>query len=159
MRSKGLLIFLLFAVLSLGYGGDGPWSLYLAKVSKAGPEEAAPEETEPSTIAEDVGLPFAREHFYWRMKGRRDPFVPLIVAKGEKSPGLNINNVALVGTMWGPEGILALVTEKGGTGHVLKEGDKVAGGRVADITEDSLTFELSQFGIVTEVTFHLKGKE
>jgi hypothetical protein len=119
---------------------------------------APPGEEMPDTLfPEVVELPFHKEIFAWVEGDRRDPFKPLI-GEGvtEGAGGLNVNNVSLVGTMWGPEGMLALVRERGGTGHVLREGDKVAGGRVASITQDSITFVMTQFGFVTEITFHLK---
>ncbi len=168
-----LLIALSLSLLSVSCGerDESPFTYPLNKVAgmfqqtvkesdPAGTVErsAGPGEEEPDVSLEDVELPFVTEHFYYEAKGRRDPFEPLITATGE-TPGLNINNVTLVGTMWGPGGMLALVKEKGGVGHVLKQGDRVAGGRVTRVTQGSITFEMDQFGVVTEVTFQLKGEE
>ncbi len=157
--------------VSCGEKEESPFTYPFAKVagmlqskgneSNPGPSsdtDVSAEVEQPGILLEDVELPFVMEHFYYEAKGRRDPFDPLITETKE-APGLNINNVALVGTMWGPGGMLALVKEKGGVGHVLKEGDRVAGGRVTRITEGSITFEMDQFGVVTEVTFQLKAEE
>jgi hypothetical protein len=53
---------------------------------------------------------------------------------------------------------MAVVKERGATGHVLREGDKVSGGEVEEITMESITFRLSEFGIVTRYTLTLKGE-
>jgi hypothetical protein len=103
-----------------------------------------------------VELPFEREIFEYVKEGRRDPFVPLVPKEEGAEP--NVNNLTLTGTIWGFGGPMAVVKEKGATGHVLREGDKVSGGEVEEITMSSITFRLSEYGVVTRYTLTLKGE-
>jgi len=123
-------------------------------------EEAIPETTLTDTTIEsietEVELPFERELFDYVREGRRDPFAALVPKEEGSDP--NVNNLALNGIIWGFAGDLAVVKEKGGKGHVLREGDRVSGGKVEEITRDSITFRLSEFGVVTRYTLNLKGE-
>ncbi len=103
-----------------------------------------------------VELPFEREIFEYIKEGRRDPFLPLVPKEEGAEP--NVNNLTLTGIIWGFGGPMAVVKEKGATGHVLREGDKVSGGEVEEITMSSITFRLSEYGVVTRYTLTLKGE-
>ena len=92
--------------------------------------------------------------FNYRDEGRRDPFETLF-----KGMELNVENVKLVGTIWGPKGRFALLREPGGTGYVVGIGDKIADGRVVDITSSSVTFEIRKFGVTSKVTRVLEEEE
>ncbi|MFQ5905200.1 MAG: hypothetical protein ACE5JA_01370 [bacterium] len=127
---------------------------------EAPPEEAVPETTSTEILIEsieaEVELPFERELFNYVKEGRRDPFVALVPKEEGSDP--NVNNLTLRGIIWGFAGDMAVVKEKGGRGHVLREGSRVSGGEVEDITHDSITFRLSEFGVVTRYTLTLKGE-
>jgi hypothetical protein len=121
-------------------------------------EEAPAESTEilDDSLRAEVELPFEREIFVYEVEDRRDPFDPLVPKEEGAEP--NVNNLALNGIIWGFAGPMAVVKERGATGHVLREGDKVSGGEVEEITMESITFRLSEFGIVTRYTLTLKGE-
>lgn len=124
-------------------------------------EEVSADTLEPGAVPDEslraeVELPFEREIFVYELEDRRDPFVPLVPKEEGAEP--NVNNLTLTGIIWGYAGPMAVVKEKGATGHVLREGDKVSGGEVEEITMDSVTFRLSEFGIVTRYTLTLKGE-
>jgi len=70
-------------------------------------------------------------------KGRRDPFVPLIVAR-EKA-GLEVSSVKLVGIIDGSH-LLALVEAPDGLGYIVKPGDVLGNGQVTDVAPSSITF-------------------
>ena len=70
-------------------------------------------------------------------KGRRDPFVPLNVAK--EKPGLEVSAVKLVGIIDGSH-LLALVEAPDGLGYIVKPGDVLGNGHVTDVTPSSITF-------------------
>ena len=121
----------------------------------------APADTAIGTVVDEslraeVELPFEREIFVYEIEERRDPFTPLVPKEEGAEP--NVDNLTLDGIIWGYAGPMAVVKEKGATGHVLRKGDKVSGGEVEDITSDSITFRLSEFGIVTRYTLTLKGE-
>jgi hypothetical protein len=74
-------------------------------------------------------------------KGRRDPFVPIVVAK-EKPGGLVIGTLKLAGVIQGRTR-LALIEAPDGLGYILKPGDTLGDGRVTEITQNAVTFAVA----------------
>ncbi|MEA1912805.1 MAG: hypothetical protein U9N06_03090 [candidate division WOR-3 bacterium] len=95
---------------------------------------------------------------YYSDIGKPDPFRSLLAGKEEKEKEVNVDLAKLVGIIWGKNGYLALLKE-GNRGYVLREGDRVIDGRVLKITEDTITFLLSRFGLQNEITMQLKKQE
>ncbi len=106
----------------------------------------------------DINEALKWEIFVYSDRGKEDPFNPL-VTKGASEKGLQVEDAELVGTIWGPNGYIALVKEIGGSGYVLREGDKVINGYVERIDKNSITFRLQQFEQVQKVVLYLKSKE
>ena len=73
-------------------------------------------------------------------KGRRDPFVPIVLAKDK--PGLSILTFKLTGVI-GSHPPLALVEASDGIGYILKPGDTLGDGRVTEITQSTVTFAVA----------------
>ena len=73
-------------------------------------------------------------------KGRRDPFVPIVLAKDK--PGLSILTFKLTGVI-GSHPPLALVEASDGIGYILKPGDTLGDGRVTEITQSTVTFTVA----------------
>jgi len=119
-------------------------------------DDPGTEAVEPDTAVTDtveVDLPFAIETYSYRIKGRRDPFISLVKKEEEgisEKRKVNVENLMLLGVMWGPSGKVAILNDQAGLGHVLRVNDRVAGGKVVSITRNSIVFELRQFGIVTK---------
>jgi len=130
--------------------------LYVAASNAAVPESQ--ESLPPIDTLVEVKKALKWEKFYYSDRGKRDPFTPLLGAgvKKELARGLNVEQAELIGTIWGIDGYIALVKEKGGVGYVLKEGDRVVGGRVANITQNSITFNMLQYGVRSKITLKLK---
>ncbi len=171
-----LFIFLLFFALYLsGCGGGNPFNFFIGKmtktVEKEKPKTAPPPETKKGTLLADSlkktpGTPMTEEdsvkiletalgieYFHYSSGGRRDPFETLF--KGRE---LNVENVKLVGTIWGPKGRFALLKEPKGKGFVIGIGDRIADGRVIDITNKSVTFLITKFGVSSRVMLVLEEK-
>lgn len=106
----------------------------------------------------DVNEALKWEIFVYTDRGKNDPFNPL-VTKGTSEKGLQVEDAELVGTIWGPNGYIALVKEIGGSGYVLREGDRVINGYVEKIEKNSITFRLQQFEQVQKIVLYLKSKE
>jgi len=102
---------------------------------------------------------FPVEHFQYQTKGRRDPFVPLIAGEGKGMGRLNIDNLTLIGIISGDRGRVALVKDGLQKGHILRKGDKVAGGWVSDVTSNSIIFAIEHAGIVSRYEIELEKKE
>jgi len=101
---------------------------------------------------------FPVEHFKYQAKGRRDPFIPLIT--GSKGAGrLNIDNLTLIGIISGDRGRIALVKDGLNKGHILRKGDKVAGGWVSEVTSNSIIFAIEHAGIISRFELELERKE
>ena len=144
-------ILILIAVLVLVFGSTS--ALFCQELG-----EETPSETTLSAFSDEsleVELPFEREIYHYPKIGRRDPFLPLVPKKDVTVP--SINNLVLVGIIWGYAGKVAVIKERGGVGYVMRVADPVAGGHVETITTDSVTFVLEEFGVVTRYTLTLKG--
>lgn len=105
-------------------------------------------------MTEAEGL--AAENYEYRSAGRRDPFVPLITAEPvqpeddeNRKPG--VNDIAIVGFVWGPREHLALAETFWGTGLLLHEGDRLRDGRVLRITPDAVTVRQDGFGVSRQI--------
>jgi Tfp pilus assembly protein PilP len=98
--------------------------------AKPGPV-ALPKEPEPGPALPPLS---------YDAKGRRDPFVPIVLAKGK--PGLSILTFKLTGVI-GSRPPLALVEASDGIGYILKPGDTLGDGRVTEITQNAVTFAVA----------------
>jgi type IV pilus assembly protein PilO len=98
-----------------------------------------------------------RETYSYNPMNRRDPFVPLVTKEGYMATAgaLNTEDLALIGTMWGSTGRVALVKDSGEKGYVLKPGDRVAGGKVLEVKEDAVIFEINAYGTISRMTLRL----
>jgi len=130
--------------------------LYIAAGNAAVPQPQ--ESLSPIDTLVEVKKALKWEKFYYSDREKRDPFVPLlgIGVKKELAKGLSVEQAELVGTIWGTNGYIALVKEKGGVGYVLQKGDRVAGGRVSEVTQNSITFNMIQYGVKSKITLKLK---
>jgi hypothetical protein len=114
----------------------------------------------PTTPPADTLFPV--EKWQYNVKGRRDPFVPLIgtdLSPGGKASHLSVENLTLIGILWGERGYYALVKDGVNQGYILKRGDRVVGGKVSEIVRDGVIFELTQAGVVTKYELKLQEKE
>ena len=114
----------------------------------------------PTTPPADTLFPV--EEWQYNIKGRRDPFVPLIgtdLSPGGKASHLSVENLTLIGILWGERGYYALVKDGVNQGYILKRGDRVVGGKVSEIVRDGVIFELTQAGVVTKYELKLQEKE
>lgn len=105
---------------------------------------------------------FPIEKWNYRQAGRRDPFVPLTgyeLAEGGKASHLSVENLTLIGILWGDKGYYGLVKDGLNNGYILKTGDKVAGGRVAEINRQGIIFEIIHAGVSTKYELLLQQKE
>lgn len=105
---------------------------------------------------------FPIEKWQYNIKGRRDPFVPLIgtdLSRSGKASHLSVENLTLIGVLWGDRGYYALVKDGVNQGYILKKGDIVVGGKVAEINREGVTFDMTQAGVVTKYELRLQEKE
>lgn len=142
-------------------------------VTSAGAEEAPRlanvvgtlAEKPPAAAAEDTSAPLPvslRENTYFYASfGTRDPFKSLL--GGDFEPRLqelvDLHSAELVGVVWEPDEILAMVQDAQGFGYSLRPGDAVKNGKVTSITQDALVARLNIFGQMTSVTLRLQHEE
>ncbi|MFA6472708.1 MAG: hypothetical protein WCU00_11780, partial [Candidatus Latescibacterota bacterium] len=95
-------------------------------------------------------LKYSRPNYDYNSGGKRDPFnslAPEQVKENMKIKGLfNYDKAALQGIVHADNSRYALVVDSDKFGHVLREGDKVLGGNVTQITDDSVYFHIVKFG-------------
>ena len=148
-KQASLGAFGLIVALGVGgcSGGDTPSTPLSAKPAPPVAAKPAPPATTPAP---------ARVEYTYEIKGRRDPFRPLILprtaevkgprkAKSERE-GLQVAELKLAGIIWERSGAYALVETPTGKGYVLRINDRIGedfGARVAKITPDAVTFEVS----------------
>lgn len=132
---------LALALLASGCGGGTPPSPPPAAGAPA-PGAAATAAAKPGPVAlpkePEPGPPLAP--LSYDAKGRRDPFVPIVLAKDK--PGLSILTFKLTGVI-GSRPPLALVEASDGIGYILKPGDTLGDGRVTEITQSTVTFAVA----------------
>ena len=113
-------------------------------------------------VAPSADTLFPIEKWEYNTKGRRDPFVPLIgteLSRSGKASHLSVENITLIGILWGDRGYYALVKDGVNQGYILKRGDRVVGGKVAEINRQGIIFEMTQAGVVTKYELRLQEKE
>ncbi len=137
----------LFVVVPLGLtgcsGGGSPTPSPAPLPRPAQPAQANP--------AAPVAAAPARPTYVYEIRGRRDPFRPLIeprvkaIKTGPKVglAALEVNEIKLSGIIWEQRGFLALVEAPDGKGYVLRVNDTIGrDARVSKITPESVTFEV-----------------
>lgn len=116
----------------------------------------------PTTPTEDADTLFTVEKWTYKQGGRRDPFEPLVgldLGEGGKASHLSVENLTLIGVLWGDKGYYGLVKDGLNNGYILKKGDRVAGGRVAEINRQGIIFEITHAGVKTKYELRLQQKE
>lgn len=128
----------------------------------------------PAAVCEDAGVPAAqaeplslsdadsilgREHFYYSSLGKRDPFASLLAGEFEDSGPdgvIDVDQVKLVGVMWGDTDRFALVEDSSGYSYILREGDRVRHGSVVRLEENRLVAQINFFGMTRTVVLTLE---
>jgi hypothetical protein len=137
---------LALALLASGCGGGAPPSPPPAAGAPApGAAATATAAAKPGPVAlpkePEPGPPLPP--LSYDAKGRRDPFVPIVLAKDK--PGLSIMTFKLTGVIRSHPP-LALVEASDGIGYILKPGDTLGDGRVTEITQNAVTFAVAARG-------------
>ena len=130
--------------------------------SVAGPLQARPDS---AVAGEDTVAPLPvslRENsYFYGSFGTRDPFQSLL--SGDFEPRLqdlvDLHTVTLVGVIWEPDEIMAMVQDTQGFGYSLRPGDAVKNGVVTSITPDAVSARLNIFGQSSQMTLRLQHEE
>ncbi|MFH1679176.1 MAG: hypothetical protein ABIH26_00875 [Candidatus Eisenbacteria bacterium] len=95
----------------------------------------------------------------YRSFGLRDPMLPLVTPDGEQDEEMrfSVYRLTLVGVAWRTGERVGLLEDPGRKSYLYRVGEWTKdGGRVADITENSITFTHVRFGEMTRFTLRLK---
>jgi len=102
--------------------------------------------------------PLRENSYFYGAFGTRDPFRSLLA--GDFEPRLqelvDINTVQLVGVIWEPDDIAAMVQDSQGFGYTLRSGDALKNGQVVAVKRDALVARLNVFGQTTQVTLRMQ---
>jgi len=100
---------------------------------------------------------FLGEKFFYERRGKRDPFEAITVVD-ENDSLLSVGGASLIGIIQKGGNFVALLKDREGKGFILKEGDRVRGGKVVKITEDRVIFFVRELGTSRKVVLQLKNK-
>jgi type IV pilus assembly protein PilO len=130
-----------------------------AEAADAAPADAS---LSPSQISADrINAIRANEYFY-QSYGKGDPFATLVNGEFQQTGAaelVDVNSASLVGVMWGQDDRFALVEDGEGFGYILRVGDQVRNGRVVSIRKNSLTAQVTLYGITSNVVLKLDNLE
>lgn len=103
-----------------------------------------------------------RRAVHYSSGGRRDPFKPLW-GEGEVQFGLlplpDVENLTLVGILEDSSGFRALLEGPNGYGYIMRKGDKVKDGYVAQVTKEKIVFQVVEYGWTRTVVLKMKIKK
>ena len=96
--------------------------------------------------------------YFYSAFGTTDPFSSLLAGSfdSKKQEIVDVHTVQLVGVIWEPDEIAAMVQDAQGYGYTLRPGDVVKNGTIVAIKRDALVARLNIFGQTTQVTLHLQ---
>ncbi len=94
------------------------------------------------------------EPYFYQSSALRDPFAALLVAGGEEVADgpLEVDDLIVVGILWGANDRFALVQTVGGKNMILRQGDRISNGRVVAVSLDGITVRVSHYGVAKTVT-------
>jgi hypothetical protein len=101
------------------------------------------------------------EPIVYKSGDRRDPFRALI--SNEKKEGeivtdlLQFEDAVLTGIVWSAGDYVAMVRDKDGKSFFLREGDQIYQGRVVEVEQSKVVFEVSEFGDYRRITLEVQG--
>jgi len=145
------------AVGSVASGANAPVNEAEAVEEAADPLAGATQMT-----AEEAAAALVPEFYEYRNGWRRDPFATLVADRNElpsdeRVPG--IDDLVIVGILWGPREALALIETPWGRSLVLRAGDSVRDGHVVAIAPDGVTMEQQEFGLSRRVVLPIVSGE
>ncbi len=96
----------------------------------------------------------SHEPYFYQSAGLRDPFAPLLVAGAKQLADgpIDVDDLIVVGILWGARDRFALVQTPGGRSMILRQGDRISNGRVTAVSLDGITVRVSHYGVVKTVT-------
>jgi len=93
------------------------------------------------------------EPYLYQSAGARDPFVSLLAeeTEGDLSP-LRLDELIVVGILWGERDRFALVETRRGKNMILRKGDTVGTGHVVEVLPDGLRLKYRYYGVIRTIT-------
>ena len=140
-----------------GQSGPGQAAAAAPKLGLADNPELANKLAQEKLAAEDEKKRIEPEEnrVTYNSFGRRDPFIP--VEQGATDNGIDIDQMKVVGIIWQSSQPMAVLehNREAGVSFTVKEGDPVHNGRVARISHDAVTFDISEYGISRSYSLRL----
>jgi hypothetical protein len=118
--------------------------------------EAMPDTDQAELYDEEETGPIMQKTTAYTASFLRDPFYSLVAAGADRgSRLLDVSGAAMVGSVWGESGVIALLEDDAGRSYALRVGDRVVNGSVVSVTPASITFSITIFGLTKSVTLEL----
>ncbi len=110
-----------------------------------------------------TGKPKLRENsYYYGAFNRRDPFRSLVSGKfvrQDRMTLIELSAVELVGVVQGELDRFAMLEDDKGFNYILRVGDRVRGGTVVSIGDQTLVARVTNFGQTSKFTLHLVDRK
>lgn len=121
-------------------------------------EKAAADTSSVETLTE-----FSREPVAYSKEGRRDPFASLApkeTSTNKKIKDLfNYEDSLIRGIVTAEDDLYALAVDKDGFSYVLRESDRVYGGRVRDITREAVYLSIVKYGRAMSIILRMESSK
>ncbi len=145
-----------------------------AATASPAPDRAVPEPAEEAVSLDEVPpvvlvtplveeIRDSRENLPpYRSFGFRDPMIPLVTPFAEEGvqARFSVHSLVLVGVAWSGGDRAALLEDPAGKSWLFRSGEWLPdGGRVVDVTENSITFAHVRYGETNRFTLRLETRE
>lgn len=99
-----------------------------------------------------------REVFKYPRTGRDDPFdLPLGKPMDPEGLGISVNELTLDGVLFSTEASsIAIMSLPNGQSFLVRTGDRIGIATVTSIALDQINFQISQYGVITNISKQLK---
>jgi hypothetical protein len=128
-------------------------ALTMVPAVASGAPDSTAAKSQPIILAEADSI-LGRQHFAYASLGKRDPFASLLSGDflDDGPDGIvDLDQVKLVGIMWGESDRFALVEDAAGYSYILREGDRVKYGAIMSLEDDRLIANITFFGMTRTV--------
>jgi len=121
------------------------------------------EKTVADTSSVEALMEFNREPVAYRTEGHRDPFASLAPKETDTKKKIkelfNYEDSLIKGIVSADEDLYALAVDKDGLSYVLRESDRVYGGRVRKITRDTLYLSIVKYGRAMTIILRMESSK
>ncbi len=109
-------------------------------------------------------LLYTRPEFKYETMGRKDPFKTLVPKEADTEGKVikdlfNYENAVILGIINSDKDSYSLVEDENGASYVLRQGERVFGGFVTEVTENAVYFHIVKYGRAMTIIMRLESSK